>query len=376
MDMGEYSNEYFMSILDKVKKYKKDAAITQKNIEESREEILAKGKKFRYPFQYAKHRLVINTILICIVALAAFVGLGWLELYRFQSTGDVIYRFTRFIPVSVAKIDGHDVRYSDYLMLYRSSVTSIEYQQGKFDDSEDSQQLLAQYKRQALNEAENYTYINAKMKELNITITDEELDAVIEEHKIVDGEKRDDAVFETVVRDNFGLSLKEYRHLLELSLARKKVAEAMDSDAKALVEEVKVKLAANGNDFEKMGNEYGMNELFNYEKVEGVSIANLDGGRAKAASELEENGAVSDWFVSKNGDGYYIVKLVEKTDGKVSYESIWIRFSMLANELQKIRDDKKIEEYIKIDLKETPGTEIPDTDVEATDEPGAEEKDN
>ena len=365
-----------MSILDKVKKDKKDAAITQKNIEESREEILAKGKKFRYPFQYAKHRLVINTILICIVALAAFVGLGWLELYRFQSTGDVIYRFTRFIPVSVAKIDGHDVRYSDYLMLYRSSVTSIEYQQGKFDDSEDSQQLLAQYKRQALNEAENYTYINAKMKELNITITDEELDAVIEEHKIVDGEKRDDAVFETVVRDNFGLSLKEYRHLLELSLARKKVAEAMDSDAKALVEEVKAKLAANGNDFEKMSNEYGMNELFNYEKVEGVSIANLDGGRAKAASELEENGAVSDWFVSKNGDGYYIVKLVEKTDGKVSYESIWIRFSMLANELQKIRDDKKIEEYIKIDLKETPGTEIPDTDVEATDEPGVEEKDN
>ena len=36
--------------------------ITQQNIEESREEILAKGKKFKYPFQYAKHRLIINAI--------------------------------------------------------------------------------------------------------------------------------------------------------------------------------------------------------------------------------------------------------------------------------------------------------------------------
>ncbi len=45
-------------------------AITQKNIEESREEILAKGKKFKYPFQYAKHRLMINTILIGLWRLA------------------------------------------------------------------------------------------------------------------------------------------------------------------------------------------------------------------------------------------------------------------------------------------------------------------
>ena len=47
-----------------MKKDKKKKAITQQNLEESREEILAKGKKFRYPFQYSKHRLVIITILI------------------------------------------------------------------------------------------------------------------------------------------------------------------------------------------------------------------------------------------------------------------------------------------------------------------------
>ena len=46
--------------------------VTQANLEESREEVLTKGKKFRYPFQYAKHRLIINAILIGLIALGAF----------------------------------------------------------------------------------------------------------------------------------------------------------------------------------------------------------------------------------------------------------------------------------------------------------------
>ena len=47
------------------KKEKEDAKskiVTQKNLEESREQVLSRGKKFKYPFQYSKHKLVINTI--------------------------------------------------------------------------------------------------------------------------------------------------------------------------------------------------------------------------------------------------------------------------------------------------------------------------
>ena len=147
-----------------MKKDKKKKAITQQNLEESRDEILSKGKKFRYPFQYSKHRLVIITILISIVAVVAFGFLCWFQLYRVQNTSDVMYRFAKAFNLPVAKVDGVSVRYSDYLMLYRSSIKSIERQQGALDDSEDSKLLDSYYRRQALNSAEEENYALAKLK--------------------------------------------------------------------------------------------------------------------------------------------------------------------------------------------------------------------
>ena len=167
-------------------------AITQRNIEESRDEIISKGKKFKYPFQYAKHRLIITAIVIGVVAIGAFAFVGWVQLYKAQNTGEVMYRFTKTLGLSVAQVDGVKVRFSDYLMLYRSSIMSVERQQGAFDDSDSSKQQKEYYKRQALSAAEDYSFAMAKLEELGKPVTDEEIDEVIEDHKIIDGEKRSD----------------------------------------------------------------------------------------------------------------------------------------------------------------------------------------
>ena len=91
---------------------------------------------------------MINTILIGLVAIGAFAFVGWYQLYKAQSTSEVIYRFTKAFGVSVAEIDGNiKVRFSDYLMLYRSSITSVERQQGAFDNSEESKLQKENYKR-------------------------------------------------------------------------------------------------------------------------------------------------------------------------------------------------------------------------------------
>ncbi len=341
-----------MKFLDKVKTKKdkettkKPKLVTQANLEESRDEVLAKGKKFRYPFQYAKHRLMINAIIIGLVAIIAFAFVGWIQLYKFNNTSEVMYRFTRSIPLSVAEIDGRKVRYSDYLMLYRSSVASVERQQGEFDDSEDSQSQLNFYRRQALNSAEDYSYAMSKLAEAGESVTSEEIDAVVNKHRSIDGELRSEESFAGIVRDNFGLSLKEYRRMIELSLAKKKVSELNDTKAKDLVEKLKEQLKANG-DMTILEELYGNNELFSYEKIdEMVEAGNLDGGRAEKAFQLEKVGDISDVFASSNGDGYYIVKLTAKEDGKVAYESISVRFSMFDEEVAKLREEEKVKEYI------------------------------
>lgn len=349
----------------KAKREKKSGsgAITQQNLEESRVEIIAKGKKFKYPFQYAKYRLIIIAIVIGIVAIGTFAVVGWLQLYKMQNTSEVMYRFTKVLGLSVADVDGVKVRFSDYLMLYRSSIASVEHQQGKFDNSDTSKQQLAYYKRQALTAAEDYSFAMQKLAEIDATVTDAEIDEIIEEHKIIDGEKRSDEAFEGIVRDNFGLNMKEYRRLIMLSLAKKKASVKFDTDAKELVSEIAEKLATN-SDMEALATEYGENDAVNYEVVDNVEYLNLDSGRAATAAALENVGEVSDYFVSKNGDGYYIVKLTAKTETTVSYESIWVRFKWLDAEMTRLREEGKVTERINLDVDEIES----EVDDEATDE--------
>ena len=351
----------------KEKKGEKKSAntITQQNIEESREEILAKGKKFKYPFQYAKHRLMFNTIIIGLVAIAAFVLVGWYQLYKAQSTSDVVYRFTKVFGLSVAEIDNVKVRFSDYLMLYKSSITSVERQQGAFDNSEESKLQKEYYKRQALDAAESYSYALAKLAEANDGVTEEEINEVIESHKVIDGEKRSDSAFEGIVHDNFGLNMKDYRRLIMLSLAKKKASIRFDEDAKKIAEEIQEALKTS-TDLEKIVKTYEGNDAVSYESVENVETTNLDSGRAAMAASLEKVGDVSSMFVSRNGDGYYFVKLTAHEEGKVSYASIWIRFKWLDDEIAKLRADGHIKEKIDLSVEKTDETvEAPQSEEEA-----------
>ena len=336
---------------------KKNLNITQQNLEESRDEILSKGKKFKYPFQYAKHRVVIYTIGIAIVAFASFIGVGWYQLYKAQNTGEVMFRFTKVLRLPVAEIDGHSVLYSDYLMLYRGSITSIERQQGKMDDSnEEVKSRKSFYKRQALNDAEMYTYVLEELKNRNLTVSASEIDEVIDSHKSINGEKRSDEAFEGIVRENFGLSMSEYRRLVMFSLAKKKLSVEIDEEANKAADQVEETLRANNNDFAKAVDALKNNDLISYEPASNaVEASNLDGGRAEMAMKLEKKGDVSERFVSKNGDGYYYVRLVSKEDGKVSYETIAVRFSKVDANVQKLRDEGKVQEKIEIQVEESDG---------------------
>ena len=330
-------------------KKKKSTAITQQNLEESREEILAKGKKFRYPFQYAKHRLVIITILISIVALTTFCIIGWVQLYKAQNTSDVMYRFTKAFGVSVAKIDGVSVRYSDYLMLYRSSIKSIERQQGALDNSDDSNRLRDYYKRRALDSAEEYSYATAKLEELGKSVSESEIDAIIKEHKTIDGETRSDEAFSGIVRTNFGLDMNEYRRMIKLSLAKRNYSVEIDTKANQLVEAITKDLKTS-KDLKAIAKKYENNEIMELESLtELVDASNLDSGRASTAFGLKEVGDVSEKFLSKNGDGYYFVKLTAREGNRVQYDSVWIRFTEFDKRINQIRSDNKVEEFITVD---------------------------
>jgi hypothetical protein len=317
-----------------------------KSIEEHREAVLAKGRRFKYPLQYAKHRLVINALIIGVVAVIFGAVMLWLQLYKFQNTGDVVFRITRVLPLPVAEIDGRWVLYSDYLMVYRSSVVAVERQQGKFADDEDGRTMIEHYKRVAMDDAEAYSYAMKLGEEMGVVVTDEMIAEASREHRMVGGVERSEASFAKIVNDNFGLSMEEYRRLLMLSLMEKEVAVRVDEEALGVAEEVEKMLGENGGDFAKVAE--AMGEKVDMEMSDGmVDYMNLDGGRAEMAAGLEVGG-VSGRFVGKSGDGYYFVKTVAKDEGQVEYVSLRVMFREFDRRIEALRGEGRVREFIDL----------------------------
>lgn len=329
----------------KLRKTKEKKKTELEQVEERREEILAQGRKFKYPLQWTRHRVVINTILIALIVVAIVVVGGWLALYQFKSTDELLYRSTLVVPVAVAKVDGESVRFSDYLMLYRSSILAIERQTGQLDNEENAKAVRAQYKRVALTEAEEYTYALKLAKETGVSVSQEEINTEFERHRKIGGIDRSEEAFLKIIEDNFGLSRSEYDRLLYLTLLRAKVEVEIDTDANNLANKIESALASNSNYAEVAGQFEGIK----YEETGGlVDSKNIDGGRASEAMKLSA-GESSGRFVSINGDGYYFVKLIEKTDAKVNFVSIKVPFTEFDKRFAGLVSGDAIKEYITLE---------------------------
>ena len=136
----------------------------------------------------------------------------------------------------------------------------------------------------------------------------------------------------------------EYRRMLYLTLMKSKVAQAVDSHAQDVVAQVEQLIA------EKEGDLWAVSEALGAEveyEATGqlVDNMNVDGGRSNKAMTLEVN-QVSDKFLSSNGDGYYYVKLAEKTEDQVNYSSIKVTFSEFDLQVASLYDEGKVKEYI------------------------------
>lgn len=325
---------------------KKEKKTEQEKVDERREEVLAQGRKFKYPLQWTKHRVVVSTVLIAVVVIGIVITAGWLALYRFNMTDDMLFRITKILPVSVANVDGESVKFSDYLMLYRSSVTSIERQSGQVDNESSIEALRAQYKRAALTEAEKYTYAVKLARENDLAISDDDVTAEFERHLHIGGIERSEESFVKIVEDNFGLSKSEYERMLYLTLLKAKVEEKIDKKAEEIASKVEKMLAENGGNYTAVAEALG--DEINYEETGGyVSAQNIDGGRASEAIKLEPGGQ-SGKFVSINGDGYYFVKLIAKTDTEVNFVSIKVPFMEFQTEFDKLKEDGKISEFVEL----------------------------
>ena len=349
-------------LLNKIRIGKKSlpetARITTETIAQHRERILAGGRRFKYPVQYARHRLVFNAIIITIATLIVLIGVGYWQLYPAQNTSDFMYRVTRVLPVPVAKIDGQPVLYSDYLMKYRSSIHYLETKERVNLKTEDGRRQSDFVKSQAMDDSLADAYAVKLAEEHNVTVTNAELQTFLKQQRSsTDGEVTE-ATYNAVILDYYGWSPAEYQHAMQTKLLRQKVSFIVDSDADVVSKVVGATITAGNTDLKSVTET--VNKTAKVQVVYGalgwVPKTNQDGGLAAAAAKLQKS-QISSMIKSTTGEGYYYLKLLDSNDTQVNYEYVHIPLTTFMKQLQLVKDQKKVQEFITIPEVATPASQ-------------------
>jgi hypothetical protein len=336
--------------LRKPKNQPPSSRITTETVAEHREHILAGGRKFKYPLQYVRHKLVFNAIILSLSALVIAVIIGWWQLYPMQNTTEFMYRVTKVIPVPVATVDGQPVLYSDYLMKYLSSIHFLETKEQLNQKTDDGKRQIDYIKQQSMQDAISDAYASKLAKTLNVTVSDSEFKAFLKDKRQTSNGEISEQSYDAIVLDWFGWSPDEYRHMTEHKLLSQKVAYAMDKDALSTINKVDAEVKKNATvDFNQLSTSISKqtNSTVNYGTSGWVPKFNQDGGLSVAAAKLKKN-EVSSVIRSSLGKGYYVIRLLDIEDSQLKYEYVQVPLTAFAKSLASIEKQHKVTKYISV----------------------------
>ena len=321
--------------------------ITNETVAEHRERILAGGRKFKYPVQVAKHRLVITSVAIGIIAVALLTLLTWQQLYIAQNTSNFMYRITQLIPLQVASVDGYGVRYSDYLKKYRSSVHYLQQQNSINLSSEDGHRQAEFIKRREITNAEKNAYAMKLAGQKNIKVSGKEVNDFIQ-RDLTAKRVSQEAYERTVLKSFYDWTLDDYKDIVHTELLKRKVSFAVDTAAKSQADALHTQLAS-GADFATVA-KASSDDVATKANGGDVGILPIDNqdpnGLIAAAKSLQPNQLSG---VITGADGYYIIKLIEKTDTTIRYAQIKISLHAFDTQFTNLQKTNKIHEYIKLE---------------------------
>lgn len=326
------------------------ARITNETVAEHREQILAGGRKFKYPVQYVRHKLVINASLIVLASVVLLGVIGWVQLYPMQNTSLFMYRVTRILPLPVGTVNGEPILYSDYLAQYRSS----EYYLSKYGevklDSQDGKRQLAYFKRQSMDKAIEVAYARQVARSRDIVVTEEDVDDFITKERNTANGVVSQETYDASIQMLYNQTPEDYRIIIANGILKNKVAFALDDKALTVTNQALEDAQKAKGDFAKVAKALqassgsrvlaGQSGLVN-------NTSKYGGLRVSEVAQLDV-GEMSDILKSETDDGYYIVKVAAKNDTQTNFTYIHIPLTQMADDLVQFKKDGKVKEYISL----------------------------
>ena len=318
--------------------------VTNDSVSKHRDEMLNKGRRFKYPFYRSKHRIAIISIIVVVASVVLLGGFMVLRLYKWQDTSTFSRSVTRILPFPVARVNDDFTSYESYLFELGSSIHWQE-KYGTTDlNSPDGKRQIEYLKRSALDKAEMNTIAHSLADKNDISVSDEEIDAVVARIGSTGGD------LSKILGEQFAFTEGELRRYLENSILREKVAHELDKEAPERAKTIRQRIKSVKN-FGDIAKKYS--EDLETKQIAG-DIGVVEKGRANLPNEVSEmifkmkKGQISD-VISTDND-YYIVALNEKVDeNRARVSIIRIKVKDMKQYLSEYREQDKVSEYIKLE---------------------------
>jgi hypothetical protein len=221
--------------------------ITNETIAVHREEVLRGARKYIYPLQHSKHRIIMLTTWILVAAVTVFLAYSIVALYRLNQYNTFLYRTTQVVPFPIARIGDTFISYENYLFQLRHYVHYYQTQLGRNFEGSDKQQLV-QFRKHALDSVVNDAYVKTLAKQNGVTVSDKEVEARITEVRNQNRLGSNNKVFANVLHDYWGWSVTDFRRSLKEEILAEKVVAKLDTEDTARANDVLIQ-AKSGTDF-------------------------------------------------------------------------------------------------------------------------------
>lgn len=323
--------------------------ITNETIAEHREEVLKGARKYIYPLQHSRRKIVWLSLIIFIVTVVTFFSYAALSLYRFESTSTFIYRVTQIVPFPIARAQGRFISYESYLFELRHYMHYYETQQKLNFETDEGREQLEEFKKQAMDQVIGDAYVKQLAEENKVSVSTQEVD---QEIAVVRQQNRlgtSDQVFEDVLRDFWGWSVNDFRRSLRQQILARKVAAKLDTDAQSKISSAQAELN-DGVSFEDAAKKYSDDEATRDAGGDyGIDIdrANRDiSARVTDVIFSQDPGQVSE--VIDTGYSLEIVKTISVENGKARAAHIQVNLKNINEYVDQAKEQSQPTRYVQL----------------------------
>ncbi len=322
--------------------------ITNQTVAEHREEVLSKARKYIYPLQQSKHKIVLITTTLFIVALVGFFGYTTFALYRSKSYSTFLYGVTKVIPFPIAKAGDDFVAYENYLFELKRYIHFYQNQQKLDINSESGKQQLAEFKKRALDMVVEDAYIKQLAKQNKVSVSNKEVEDEIQVARNQNRLGSNERKFEDILRENWGWSINDFRRSLKQQLLAQKLLPVLDPETAKRADAALAELKG-GADFAAVAKKYSDDVGTKDNGGEyGIPISKTSPDvPAKASDALYKLKQGEYSGVINTGYSLEIVKNIEPQSDKIRAAHIVFNFKDINTYVNDLKDQKKARLFIR-----------------------------